>query len=199
MFYHSIWDPGLIISQIIFLQAIFYFSLGFWLILWNFIFQSNALLFLIFSDSAINLSNLSGSAPTFFAFLFTLPLVAVAVFLIVGRAKKCLDFCCTLYGFHFLFCWSIESWPHRWEFWIFHIFCLICLTLASEFLCIRQELKWIPIGGESRDRSKSTDRRVETEEVEMESVSLLGGNRRNLQPREIQISPQNQIRGINLV
>jgi hypothetical protein len=204
MFYHSIWDPGLIISQILLLQCVFYFSLGFWLILFQFFFHSNALLFQLFSDSALNLSSFTHSLPTFLSFLLTLPLISYCVFLVVGRAKKCLDFCFTLYALHFLLCRVSENaWPTKWEYWLFHILSLIVITLASEFLCIQQELKWIPLGESSNATNKEKERekiKTRNNEEESESVSLLAGNnRRILQSRELQLTPPANSRGFYAV
>lgn len=69
---------------------------------------------------------------------------------LVERAKKCLDFCATLYIMHLFICILYGGWPASITWWVVNITGLAVMALLGEYLCMKRELREIPI---SRYRS----------------------------------------------
>ena len=92
-----IWDPFLIITQILAMQCFYYFTLGSILSFLFLMSQSKPDMSHIFNPENLNLSTLEN---TLVVVACSLNSVAVAVLLclIVQRAKLCLDFTCTMEG-----------------------------------------------------------------------------------------------------
>ncbi|KAI4986089.1 hypothetical protein ZWY2020_018719, partial [Hordeum vulgare] len=57
------------------------------------------------------------------------------MFYVVERAKKCVDFAATLHVIHLFIC----TW------WVVNILGLAIMSLLDEYICIRRELKDIPV------------------------------------------------------
>uniref|UniRef100_K3XKY8 Protein SYS1 homolog n=1 Tax=Setaria italica TaxID=4555 RepID=K3XKY8_SETIT len=78
---------------------------------------------------------------------FLLAAVAGAGFMlyVIERAKKCLDFAATLYIIHLFICIVYGGWPASVTWWVVNIAGLAIMALLGEYLCIRRELKEIPI------------------------------------------------------
>jgi len=145
MFYGAmVWDPWLIVSQIVCLQCLYYLALG----------LSMALLvgtrvprltLLYFFDFA----TLTPRTPTGWCAIASFLLAAVAgagfMLYVVERAKKCLDFAATLYIIHLFICIVYGGWPASVTWWVVNIAGLAIMALLGEYLCIRRELKEIPI------------------------------------------------------
>ncbi|KXZ56181.1 hypothetical protein GPECTOR_1g156 [Gonium pectorale] len=140
----AVWDPVLIIAQIVTLQCLFYLSLGLW--------QG---LLLGPSVGRLSIAHLFGwklySLGTYVGWMSVVSLLLTsvlgAVFLvwIVERAKKCLDFASTCFLFHFLFCWRHDGFPTRLEWWLANILGLVIMSLFGEWLCLRREMQEIPL------------------------------------------------------
>lgn len=64
---------------------------------------------------------------------------------VIERAKKCLDFAATLYIIHLFICIVYGGWPASVTWWVVNIAGLAIMSLLGEYLCIRRELKEIPI------------------------------------------------------
>ena len=64
---------------------------------------------------------------------------------VIERAKKCLDFAATLYIIHLFICIVYGGWPASVTWWVVNIAGLAIMALLGEYLCIRRELKEIPI------------------------------------------------------
>lgn len=68
----------------------------------------------------------------------------------VERAKKCLDFAATLYIIHLFICTVYGGWPSSTVWWVLNITGLAVMALLGEYLCMKREMREIPI---SRYRS----------------------------------------------
>lgn len=64
---------------------------------------------------------------------------------LVERAKKCLDFSATLYIIHLFICVVYGGWPSTFTWWLVNIAGLATMALLGEYLCIKRELREIPI------------------------------------------------------
>lgn len=145
-FYRTVWDPKLIISQILTLQCLYYISLGFILFLLGFPFGSSVGVEIasIFSYHSIKFSTGSGRL-TIIAFALNAILSAFFMVRIVERAKKCLDFSFTLHFVHFLACTCSFGFPMSWEWWLVTFLVFVLQCLLSEYLCMRREMRAISI------------------------------------------------------
>lgn len=147
MFYSHIWDPPLIITQIIAMQAAYWFIYG----------ASVSFSTLFFPhvtytmDSIFLLGTLSMSDSQFdWVYIICLWVTAFAsgalMSIIVDRSKKCLDFSSTAHIIHFIVCLVYsESIPGDPSWWVFHMVSLYIMTSVSFALCRRFELGDIPL------------------------------------------------------
>ena len=146
MYYHNIWDPLLICSQMLVLQCAFYAQFGLFLVLFHYLLDTRLSLSLLLDGGCIDLGSADGWTPVM-AQLCTAAVCSYAVLLVVGRAKRCLDFCSTLYLFHYLTCAAYGGVPASWQFYFVLAASVAVTVLLSEWLCMHEELKWIPTTG----------------------------------------------------
>lgn len=164
----EVFDPRLIISQIIIMQTSHYFILGFILLIFD-LFSSNYLcLDQYFNYKLFNLRTLFG-ALTFTAWIINAFFGAFALYFVVQRTKKCLDFSITVYVIHLLICIFYKGFPLRWEWWILNISNVVIMTLVGEFLCYRRELQYIPVKKTISKRDPKEEK-VEIKEVAKETI-----------------------------
>lgn len=64
---------------------------------------------------------------------------------VIERAKKCLDFSATLYIIHLFICLIYGGWPVSLTWWVVNLIGLASMSLLGEWLCIRRELREIPL------------------------------------------------------
>lgn len=65
---------------------------------------------------------------------------------LIQRTKQCLDFSCTAHLIHLFACWFYNGhFPSSISWWLLHIACLAIMCICGEFLCMRSELKAIPL------------------------------------------------------
>lgn len=65
---------------------------------------------------------------------------------IVQRTKQCLDFSSTIHFLHLLACWYYTGqFPLGFSWWCLNIVCLASMCICSEFLCMKTELRAIPL------------------------------------------------------
>lgn len=79
------------------------------------------------------------------AFLLNSFSLAICIRLIVQRAKKCLDFSATAYFLHLVTVTTSSGFPAEAVWWLCMAVNLTITTLLSEWLCLQQELKEIPL------------------------------------------------------
>ncbi|KAF3775940.1 SYS1-like protein [Nymphaea thermarum] len=145
MFYGSVvWDPWLIVSQIMCLQCLYYLTLG--LFMWILVGTRVSRLTLVyfFDYSTLTASTITGWC-TMSSFLLTAVAGAGYMFLLIERAKKCLDFSATLYIIHLFMCLVYGGWPSSFTWWIVNGTGFAIMALLGEWLCIKRELREIPI------------------------------------------------------
>ncbi|XP_042424174.1 protein SYS1 homolog [Zingiber officinale] len=145
MFYGTIvWDPWLILAQIVCLQCLYYLTLGFFMVLLVGTRVSRMSLMYFFDFSMLVASTVTGWCAIV---SFMLSSLAGAVFLLylIERAKKCLDFSATLYIIHLFISIIYGGWPSSITWWVVNIIGLALMSLLGEWLCIRREMQEIPI------------------------------------------------------
>ncbi|XP_034241977.1 protein SYS1 homolog [Thrips palmi] len=144
-FRSTIWDPTLILSQILSVQFIFYCCLGLWLLLVNAVSGAYCSLDLLFKYEEIHVQNFGGRA-VIAAFVLNSLTGAIALWFIVCRTKQCLDFAATAHFLHLLICWHYNShFPATLSWWLLNAACVTIMCVYGEYLCLRTELQAIPL------------------------------------------------------
>ncbi|XP_011623356.1 protein SYS1 homolog [Amborella trichopoda] len=145
MFYGAVvWDPWLIVAQIVCLQCLYYMTLGFFI--WVLVGARVPRLTLVyfFDYSALNASTVTGWC-VIASFLMSAFSGAGYMLLLIERAKKCLDFSATLFIIHLFISIIYGGWPSSLTWWVVNGTGLAVMALLGEWLCIRRELREIPI------------------------------------------------------
>ncbi|KAK4410569.1 protein SYS1 [Sesamum angolense] len=146
MFYGAVaWDPWLIVAQIVCLQCLYYISLGVFLSILVGPRVSKMSLVYFFDFATVTASTAVGWCVMASIFLSSVAGAGFLVYL-VERAKKCLDFSATLFIIHLLICFFYGGWPSSVTWWVVYITSLAVTALLGEYLCMRRELREIPIG-----------------------------------------------------
>lgn len=143
-FRHYIWDPVLILSQIAAIQGFYYTSLG---IIISILFQLSSAaptLNHLLSPAFQNLSNLDNTLVVMSNALNSL-CVSVFLWVVVQRAKLCLDFTCTLHFLHALIGWLYSGVFVTFSSFIIQIICISISAIVGEYLCMRSALRDIPL------------------------------------------------------
>jgi len=144
-FRNWIWDPWLLISQIAAMQGIFYTSIGFWLMVYGLLTSSPLSIEPIFHSEGLYLQEYGGKR-IFIAFLLNALTSALGLYLVVGRAKLCLDFTATTYFWHLVIVWIYNrSFPFSLSWWLLNVICITLTTVLGEYLCMRSEMRAIPV------------------------------------------------------
>lgn len=58
---------------------------------------------------------------------------------------RCLDFAATTYLLHLLLCAAYAGWPVAFEWWALNAGCLVLMAVLGEYVCMRRELREIPL------------------------------------------------------
>ncbi|XP_054274914.1 protein SYS1 homolog isoform X2 [Macrosteles quadrilineatus] len=139
------WDPMLIIAQIIALQSVYYVALGLWLAAVNLLVGTSRSLDHIFRYQEIHVRDVPGKL-IIASFVLNSLTGACGLWCLVQRTKQCLDFSCTAHLIHLVICWTYNGhFPSSISWWLLHIACLAIMCICGEFLCMRTELKAIPL------------------------------------------------------
>nr|CAG4640432.1 EOG090X0FH3 [Daphnia pulex]SVE85184.1 EOG090X0FH3 [Daphnia pulex] len=136
----------LIISYIP-MQCIMYVSLGLWIIvLLNFIAGHPVSIDYIFKYQEVNVKDVSGRLVVA-CFLLNSLISATSLWAIVQRTKLCLDFSSTAFFLHLVASLIYNSgWPYSASWWVLQFSCVTITCVLAEFLCMRSEMKSIPLG-----------------------------------------------------
>ena len=149
----SNFDPQLIIGQITAMQTLLYVALGAWLLLLNGLSGRPATsvgLEQIFSFRALR-HDTTGGIIALAAFFINSLAGGVFLCVIVERAKKCLDFALTAQLLHLFGCYAYEGFPDSWEWWVNAVVSVVVMALLGEYLCMRREMREIPLLSRPRD------------------------------------------------
>ncbi|XP_047342415.1 protein SYS1 homolog [Impatiens glandulifera] len=150
MFYGAaVWDPYLIIAQIVCLQCLYYISLGGFTAVLIGTRVSRLSLVYFFDYVTVSTSTVTGWC-VIASFTFSSLAGAVFMLYLVQRSRKCLDFSATLYIVHLLICIIYGGLPSSITWWVVNGTGFAVMAWLGEDLCRRRELKEIPI---SRYRS----------------------------------------------
>ena len=149
-FYANVFDPALIVSQIVALQCLVYIGLAAWLLLLSALSGRPITAFgleQMFSAHAMDVGHSGGWTPIFATLLNALA-GGWYLRIIVERAKKCLDFAATFHIVHLACCALYDGFlPYGWEWWVTNLLCVAVTALVGERLCMKREMREIPLLG----------------------------------------------------
>ncbi|XP_072169337.1 protein SYS1 homolog [Diadema setosum] len=146
-----VWDPLLLIAQILAMQSVFYVCFGLWLILIDYILDHPKSLNQVFGYDCLDFSSSRGRM-TAAVYVLNALTCAVGLWFIVQRTKKCTDFSVTLHFVHFIACWIYNNQiPNSIAWWLTNIGCIALTTVLGEYMCMRSELRDIPLSGARAD------------------------------------------------
>eukprot|EP00761_Pharyngomonas_kirbyi_P014054 gb/GECH01014084.1/.p1 GENE.gb/GECH01014084.1/~~gb/GECH01014084.1/.p1 ORF type:complete len:162 (+),score=11.91 gb/GECH01014084.1/:1-486(+) len=137
-------DPILVILQIILIQCCFYLSWGFIMALFDFVKGFPISFDQFFSYKAMRLKSYLGWV-TFATYIFSGIINSMWLYTFIQRSRKCLDFAVTMYVAHLVVCTFYRGLPMRIEWWIATIAACALMTIVGEFICMKRELKDIPV------------------------------------------------------
>jgi len=147
MYYVQGFDPALIISQIVSMQALLYMHLGLWLCVLTALGGSEVSSLSLgnfFSSSAMSISFAGGWIAIIACFLNALA-GAFFLCLVVERAKKCLDFTATVYILHLMATVGFGGFPTSAAWWITEGLAFGLMVVLGEWLCARREMRDISL------------------------------------------------------
>jgi len=141
----SVWDPPLLVAQIIAVQCLFYVGAGAMLMILDVITGQSVSLDQLFAYDVLHVKDAKGRCIVG-AFILNSLFSAIALWFIVQRAKLCLDFSGTVHFYHMLCCWGYNGGvPSTISWWLLNAVCVTVMCVCGEFLCIRTEMKAIPL------------------------------------------------------
>ncbi|XP_011501092.1 PREDICTED: protein SYS1 homolog [Ceratosolen solmsi marchali] len=149
-FRKTTWDPILIISQIIAVQSVIYSILGIWIIIIATLLGTTKSLDYVFQYKEIHVRDFSGYL-VIIIFIFNSIIGSIALWYLVQRTKQCMDFACTAHLIHLICCWIYNgNFPITFSWWCLNIVTTSIMCVCGEFLCMKTELKAIPLGMNSQ-------------------------------------------------
>mmetsp|Transcript_3447 Transcript_3447/g.6537 ORF Transcript_3447/g.6537 Transcript_3447/m.6537 type:complete len:169 (+) Transcript_3447:88-594(+) len=144
MFYGpSGWDPVMIVTQMFVLQCSFYTVVGIWIALMSYVMGSDLTLAGVLDPNHLDAWS-PNSWPSILSFLLVAPASGYFLSVVVGRAKKCLDFGASVYFWHLVLCSLYGGFPSCWEWWVVNLCSLIVAVVLGEFLSWKKEMADIP-------------------------------------------------------
>ena len=149
-FYASEFDPRLIVGQMSLMQALHYLSLSLLVFLGHEVAGATSEVLTVrqvFSYRAMGAAPVEERAWTASTFAFATVLngllVGVALYFVVERTKKCLDFAATVYILHLAACWWYGGFPWEWRWWVANGLALTIAAVSGEWLCFRKDMREI--------------------------------------------------------
>nr|CDJ96390.1 Integral membrane protein SYS1-related domain containing protein [Haemonchus contortus] len=137
-----VWDPVLLISQMVCMQTVFYTTETAAMVAYS-VTGYTPILAHIYSVQALRVM-------VVVQLLATLS-CGVAMRFVVQRAKQCLDFSCTLHIFHLLIVIVYNhAFPTQLLWWGVQVASVVICTLLGEYLCMTAESQEIRLGPPSK-------------------------------------------------
>lgn len=142
-FYGKIsFDPWLIFGQILTLQCLFYLALAAFLELS--VGSEGLTLSAFFDFKAVTATTAKGWL-TIVSFCCAALAGSGFLCVVIGRAKKCLDFTATVYFVHLINCTAFSGVPSGITWWALTTCSIVVMAMFGECLCFQRELRDIPL------------------------------------------------------
>lgn len=149
-FRYKIWDPPLIISQIITMQAVFYVGLGIWVASLDLFTGHHRSLDSLFKYQELQVKEVHGRT-VMAAFILNALTSSLGLWKVVQRTKQCLDFTVTAHVIHLCASWWYNGHlPSQPSVWLLNLVTITLMCVLGEYLCMRTEMQHIPVLGSSK-------------------------------------------------
>eukprot|EP00158_Paraphelidium_tribonemae_P001837 Partr_v1_DN24864_c1_g1_i1_m29613 putative SYS1 Golgi-localized integral membrane protein homolog (S. cerevisiae) len=151
---HSTWDPRLIVAQMVCLQSVFYAAFSISLALLEFVtvqWWPPALVHLLSPSASVDLSSGRGWL-VLVALLCAAVACAWSMVWVVGRARSCVDFSCTVLFWHSVVVSVGSASLPSGQWWLASIAAGVVMALLSEYWCLRREMEPIMLSHGSSGR-----------------------------------------------
>lgn len=140
------WDFLLIFCQIVSMQFCTYSLLGLILLSFSYVLDENFAVSSFYKYDELWVTQYNGRI-TILVFVINSILATLLLWLVVKKAKLCLDFSFTFHGIHLLICWWYNSaFPMHLSWWLLNIITTGIMCIGGEVLCMKSELENIPVG-----------------------------------------------------
>ncbi|KAK6032038.1 hypothetical protein OSTOST_01797 [Ostertagia ostertagi] len=137
-----VWDPVLLISQMVCMQTVFYTTECVAMVAYS---------ITGFTPTLAHIYSLQALRVMVVVQLLATLSCGVAMRFVVQRAKQCLDFSCTLHVFHLLIVIIYNfAFPTQLLWWGVQIASVVICTLLGEYLCMAAESQEIRLGPPSK-------------------------------------------------
>ena len=147
MYQTNVFDPWLIVSQIICVQGLYYASLSFLLFLCSLFSSVPLSIDQVFDPLVLVTLKSPAGRVALFAFLANAAVLgAFHLYVVVERAKKCLDHAATVHLLHFFLCALLRGVPSRAMWYVVVTLATVSMSVLGERLCMKKELRNIPRG-----------------------------------------------------
>ncbi|XP_078169077.1 structural molecules protein [Carex rostrata] len=145
MFYGAlVWDPWLILAQIVCLQCMYYLTVGLFMSVLVGTRVEHMSLVYFFDFSTLTISTVTGCF-VIVSFLLSSIVGAGYMLYVIERAMKCFDHSATLYIIHLFICLIYGGWPVSLTWWVVNLIGLASMSLLGEWICIKREQREIPL------------------------------------------------------
>merc|ERR1711931_244261 len=145
-----IWDPFLIISQILAMQGFYYTTFGIILSVLFLLTPESPNLSHLLDPEHMSLINLENTLVVIASSINSFA-VSLALCIVVQRAKLCLDFTCTIHLLNMLLGWAYYGRLMTFSSFIIQIICISIAAVFGEYLCFKYEMKPISLLGNRAD------------------------------------------------
>eukprot|EP00041_Stephanoeca_diplocostata_P008379 m.124508 g.124508 ORF g.124508 m.124508 type:complete len:167 (-) comp17294_c0_seq2:418-918(-) len=149
-FRYFVFDPPLILLQIVAVQAWYYAVLGSILFLIGTSEEVPLSVDLLFDDSSLK------ALPVKMSYLIASPIAGGLLGCIVGRAKQCLDFAATIHVVHLFGTLLYAGVPKTLNWWIINCVCIGITAATGEYICMNVDLGAIRVGSKSSPSVESS-------------------------------------------
>ena len=148
-FRKTTWDPILIVAQIVAVQCVMYFILGVLIMMIATLLGTTKSLDYAFQYKEIHVRDFGGYL-VITIFILNSIVGALALWYLVQRTKQCMDFACTAHLVHLFCCWMYNGNLPTFSWWCLNFVTASIMCVCGEFLCMKTELKAIPLGMNSQ-------------------------------------------------
>ncbi|XP_065177717.1 protein SYS1 homolog [Sycon ciliatum] len=146
-FRSSVWDPLLIISQIVFMQSQFYVLFCLYLLIFTGMAHIQPTLTHVLSSKM--LVTWHQGWPIILSYSLSALSGAISLRYAVRRSKNCMDFTVTMFFMHALLSCVTRGFPFAWQWWVVTSVSATVMVVLGEWLCMRMEMADIPVVGGS--------------------------------------------------
>ena len=152
-------DPRTTVIQMVSLQCFFYVCMTTLLVFFRVLLGTRASLERLFEARYCTVSTGDGLA-VIVTYLLSGVVGAGMLVPIVEKAKRCLDFVCSVFIIHLLICSIYAGWPWNVSWWGANFLSMLIMVVGGEYLCAVNELREIPLFSLSNNNNNNNSNKA---------------------------------------